>query len=64
MEKLGLFDEPFSPKTIGTRNDYEVMLVKAHGEFVWHTHDETDDFFLFLAAHDPARGPGRRGRAG
>ena len=24
------------------------MVVKAHGEFVWHKHDDTDDFFLVL----------------
>jgi len=26
-----------------------VMVVKVQGEFVWHNHDETDDFFLVLA---------------
>ena len=25
------------------------MLVKVQGEFVWHKHDETDDFFLVLS---------------
>jgi mannose-6-phosphate isomerase-like protein (cupin superfamily) len=29
-------------------NDYKVLVVKAHGEFVWHSHPETDDFFLVL----------------
>lgn len=24
------------------------MLVKVQGEFVWHKHDDTDDFFLVL----------------
>jgi mannose-6-phosphate isomerase-like protein (cupin superfamily) len=24
------------------------MVVKAQGEFVWHKHDDTDDFFLVL----------------
>jgi mannose-6-phosphate isomerase-like protein (cupin superfamily) len=24
------------------------MVVKVKGEFVWHKHDETDDFFLVL----------------
>jgi mannose-6-phosphate isomerase-like protein (cupin superfamily) len=32
-------------------NDYDVMVVKAKGEFVWHRHDETDDFFLVLSGH-------------
>ena len=30
-------------------NDYKLVVVKVHGEFVWHKHDETDDFFLVLA---------------
>jgi mannose-6-phosphate isomerase-like protein (cupin superfamily) len=24
------------------------MVVKVKGEFVWHKHDDTDDFFLVL----------------
>ena len=47
-EKLALFDEAFSPKTVGYLNDYKVTVVKARGEFTWHKHDETDDFFLVL----------------
>jgi mannose-6-phosphate isomerase-like protein (cupin superfamily) len=26
-------------------------VVKAKGEFVWHKHDDTDDFFLVLGGH-------------
>ena len=29
-------------------NTYDIQLVKVLGEFVWHQHDETDDFFLVL----------------
>ena len=47
-EKLSLFEERFSPKTVATLNDYDVHVVKALGEFVWHKHDGTDDFFLVL----------------
>jgi mannose-6-phosphate isomerase-like protein (cupin superfamily) len=42
------FDEPFKPRIIGTMNDYKLMVAKTKGEFVWHTHPETDDFFLVL----------------
>jgi mannose-6-phosphate isomerase-like protein (cupin superfamily) len=48
-EKLALFDEHFSPRTIGYLNDYKLEVVKARGEFVWHSHEDTDDFFLVLA---------------
>jgi len=29
-------------------NQSDVMVVKVKGEFVWHKHDDTDDFFLVL----------------
>jgi mannose-6-phosphate isomerase-like protein (cupin superfamily) len=45
---LAMFDEPFSPRIVAALNDYKVMVVKAKGEFVWHSHAETDDFFLVL----------------
>jgi mannose-6-phosphate isomerase-like protein (cupin superfamily) len=47
-EKLAAFDEPWRPKTVARLNDYDVFVVKVQGEFVWHRHDETDDFFLVL----------------
>lgn len=30
-------------------NDYEIKVVKIRGEFVWHTHDETDELFLVVS---------------
>ena len=48
-EKLGLFSEHWSPKVVARYNDSDVMVVKAKGEFVWHAHPDTDDFFLVLA---------------
>jgi mannose-6-phosphate isomerase-like protein (cupin superfamily) len=47
-DKLGTFEEPFSPKTVGYLNDYKLEVVKAKGEFVWHSHPDTDDFFLVV----------------
>jgi mannose-6-phosphate isomerase-like protein (cupin superfamily) len=49
--KLALFDEHFAPRTVATMNDYKVQVVKVLGEFVWHSHPETDDFFLVLEGH-------------
>jgi mannose-6-phosphate isomerase-like protein (cupin superfamily) len=46
--KLAQFQEHWSPRTVAQLNDYDIMVVKVKGEFVWHTHDETDDFFLVL----------------
>ena len=47
-EKLGLLEGPFKPGLIGYLNDYKLLVVQVHGEFVWHTHEDTDDFFLCL----------------
>ena len=46
--KLALLDRPYSPGIVGRLNDHKIMVVKAQGEFPWHRHDDTDDFFLVL----------------
>ncbi len=46
--KLTQFTEHWSPRTVARFNDNDIMVVKVRGEFVWHTHDDTDDFFLVL----------------
>jgi mannose-6-phosphate isomerase-like protein (cupin superfamily) len=47
-EKLAAFQGEWRPKIVARLNDYNVFVVKMKGEFVWHKHDETDDFFLVL----------------
>jgi mannose-6-phosphate isomerase-like protein (cupin superfamily) len=47
-EKLSAFSDHWSPKIIAQFNGHDVMVVKVKGEFVWHSHAETDDFFLVL----------------
>jgi len=47
-EKLATFSEHWQPRTVGVFNSFDLMVVKAKGEFVWHTHDDTDDFFLVI----------------
>ena len=52
---------------VATVNDYEVKLARLQGEFVWHTHDETDELFLVvegelllqLRDRDVVLGPGQ-----
>jgi len=46
--KLAQFDEHWAPKIVATYNDNDIMVVKLKGEFVWHSHPETDDLFLVL----------------
>jgi mannose-6-phosphate isomerase-like protein (cupin superfamily) len=47
-EKLAIVNKHFSPKIVAELNDYKIEVVKAQGEFVWHAHEDTDDFFLVL----------------
>lgn len=66
-EKFDLFSEHWSPKLVARLNDYEVKLVKVKGDFVWNTHDDTDELFLVvdgqltiqLRDRDVALGPGQ-----
>ena len=47
-EKLDQFSDYWSPRTVSQFNDHDIMVVKVKGEFQWHKHDNTDDFFLVL----------------
>lgn len=47
-EKLGLFDEQWTPKVVAEMNDYQFKLVKIQGDFVWHDHPETDETFIVV----------------
>ena len=48
-EKLSLVTEYWSPATVGHLNNYKIQVVRTKGEFTWHTHDETEEFFLVLS---------------
>lgn len=66
-EKLSMFSDHWSPKVVARLNDYEIKVVKIKGEFVWHTHDDTDELFLVIDGEltiqlrdgDVALGPGQ-----
>lgn len=47
-EKLSQFTEHWQPRTVSQFNGHDIMVVKAKGEFVWHSHADTDDLFLVL----------------
>jgi mannose-6-phosphate isomerase-like protein (cupin superfamily) len=48
---LATFSEHFQPRAVTQFNGHDILVVKANGEFVWHKHDDTDDFFLVLQGH-------------
>ncbi|WP_372367491.1 cupin domain-containing protein [Candidatus Uabimicrobium sp. HlEnr_7] len=47
-EKLNKFNELWTPKVIAELNNYQFKLAKIHGEFVWHSHDDTDEAFIVI----------------
>ena len=47
-EALATFSDIYSPRIVSRVNDYDVRIAHAQGEHVWHTHDDTDEFFLVL----------------
>jgi mannose-6-phosphate isomerase-like protein (cupin superfamily) len=47
-EKLSKFSDYWSPKIVADYNGNDVLVVKVKGEFNWHSHPDTDDFFLVL----------------
>lgn len=66
-EKLAQFTEHWSPKRIAQLNDYDIKVVKIQGDFVWHSHDDTDELFLVIGGQltiqfrdrDVTLGPGQ-----
>ena len=49
MEKFSkLVDEEYAVRIIARMNNYEFKIVKFKGEFVWHTHADTDETFIIL----------------
>lgn len=47
-DKLATFTDHWQPRIVATFNGHDVMVVKLKGEFVWHSHTDTDDFFHVL----------------
>ncbi|WP_328547516.1 cupin domain-containing protein [Streptomyces platensis] len=48
-DKLSQFSDLWSQKKIADVNDYEVKLAKLKGEFVWHTHEDTDELIMVVS---------------
>jgi mannose-6-phosphate isomerase-like protein (cupin superfamily) len=47
-EKFNKIDEHWSPRVIAEMNDYQFKLAKVQGEFVWHSHPDTDEVFIVV----------------
>jgi len=47
-EKFTKINEYWSPRVITEMNDYQFKLAKIKGEFIWHSHDSTDEVFIVI----------------
>ena len=46
---LAGFEQLWSPRIVASVNDYDVRVAKVRGEHIWHTHENTDEFFLVIS---------------
>jgi mannose-6-phosphate isomerase-like protein (cupin superfamily) len=49
VDALATFEEAFAPRIVATFNDSKIQVAKTRGEFVWHSHADTDDLFLVVS---------------
>ena len=49
LEKFGkLPTGDYAVRLIAKMNDYDVKIVKFKGDFIWHSHPETDETFIIV----------------
>ena len=47
-KKFDKFTDQYSPKIIARMNDCHFKLARIQGEFVWHSHEDTDEAFIVV----------------
>jgi len=54
MKKINLaskykkINEHWSPKVVAEMNDYQFKLAKIKNDFIWHSHEDTDETFIVI----------------
>ena len=48
-DKFALIQDHWSPRVVAQMNDYQFKLARVQGEFVWHSHADTDETFIVIA---------------
>lgn len=48
LTALSGVDAPWQPHRLASVNNYDLKVVKLDGEFVWHTHPDTDELFWVI----------------
>ena len=47
-DKLSKIVDHWQPRVVAELNDYQFKLVKIEGDFVWHSHADTDEAFMVI----------------
>ncbi len=47
-QKFGLLSEQWQPRVVAELNDYQFKVVRLQGDFVWHSHKDTDEAFVVM----------------
>jgi mannose-6-phosphate isomerase-like protein (cupin superfamily) len=47
-EKLARLQEQWQPRVVAELNEYQFKVAKIEGDFIWHSHPQTDEAFLIL----------------
>ena len=47
-DRFAQFDDHWAPRIVARYNQNEIRLVRVMGEFIWHSHADTDELFLLV----------------
>lgn len=47
-QKYSLFTEQWQPKVVAQMNNYQFKLARLQGDFLWHSHADTDETFIVI----------------
>jgi mannose-6-phosphate isomerase-like protein (cupin superfamily) len=47
-DKLSKITDHWQPRVVAELNDYQFKLVKIEGDFIWHSHADTDEAFIVV----------------
>jgi mannose-6-phosphate isomerase-like protein (cupin superfamily) len=47
-QKFGLLQEQWQPRVVAELNDYQFKVVRLQGDFIWHSHKDTDEAFVVM----------------
>ena len=62
---LSHITETYSPNLVANLNkEYDIKIARTQGEFIWHAHPETDEFFYILSGSLTLEIEGEKGMEG